>query len=143
MIGSEDKHHSGMDNDFKVEIRKSQNTDYSETENVIREAFWNVYCPGCSEHYLVHVMRESPEFIPELDFVATHNEKIVGNIVYMKAHIKCDDGRKITDVISLGPIGIIPELQRKGIGHQLIYSTKEIARKMNLLLLNNNFKLSI
>ena len=68
-----------------IKLRTEQPADYAETEHVTREAFWNHYSPGCNEHYLLHIMRGSPSFIPELDVVAVHGGRIVGNIVYAKS----------------------------------------------------------
>ena len=93
-----------------IQIRLEQPADYSETEQVIREAFWNHYSPGCTEHYLLHVMRNSPNFVPELDFVAVANKKIIGSVVFMKSFILGDDGKRY-DVLTLGPIAVLPVFQ--------------------------------
>jgi len=102
-----------------IELRLEDEKDYRETENMIREAFWNRYVPGCDEHYLMSVMRGKPDFLHELDFVAVHEGRIVGNIACAKGRIRCDDGQEI-EVVSLGPIAVLPEYQAKGIGRQLI-----------------------
>lgn len=112
-----------------IELRREQSSDYSETENVTREAFWNHYSPACSEHYLLHIMRDCPAFVPELDVVAVCDGKIVGNIVYMKSVIRADNGNSY-EVLSLGPISVLPEYQRKGIGGRMIEYTRDIARRM-------------
>lgn len=102
-----------------IQIRLEQPADYSEAEQVTREAFWNHYSPGCTEHYLLHVMRNSPNFVSELDFVAVANKKIIGSVVFMKSFILGDDGKRY-DVLTLGPIAVLPVFQRKGIGRMLI-----------------------
>lgn len=112
-----------------IELRQEQPADYSETENVTREAFWNHYSPACSEHYLLHIMRDCPAFVPELDVVAVCDGKIVGNVVYMKSVIRADNGNSY-EVLSLGPISVLPEYQRKGIGGRMIEYTRDIARRM-------------
>ena len=112
-----------------IELRREQSSDYSETENVTREAFWNHYSPACSEHYLLHIMRDCPAFVPELDVVAVCDGKIVGNVVYMKSVIRADNGNSY-EVLSLGPISVLPEYQRKGIGVRTIEYTRDIARRM-------------
>ena len=94
-----------------IQIRLEQPADYSETEQVTREAFWNHYSPGCTEHYLLHVMRNSPNFVPELDFVAVANKKIIGSVVFMKSFILGDDGKRY-DVLTLGPIAVLPVFQQ-------------------------------
>lgn len=114
---------------MEIKLRTEQPADYRETENVTREAFWNHFSPGCNEHYLLHVMRDSRAFVPELDLVAEHDGRIVGNVVCMKAAIHGDDGVKY-EVLSLGPISVLPEYQRKGIGGRLIGRTRELAREM-------------
>ena len=112
-----------------IELRREQSSDYSETENVTREAFWNHYSPACSEHYLLPIMRDCPAFVPELDVVAVCDGKIVGNVVYMKSVIRADNGNSY-EVLSLGPISVLPEYQRKGIGVRMIEYTRDIARRM-------------
>lgn len=112
-----------------TEIRTEEPADYRKTENLTRKAFWNHYSPGCNEHYLLHIMRDCPEFVSELDFVAVSGGKIVGNVVCLKTIIKGDEGKNY-EVLSLGPISVLPEYQGKGIGGQLIERTKRAAREM-------------
>jgi len=110
-------------------LRLEQPSDYYETENVTREAFWNQYLPGCDEHYLIHIMRNCLEFVPELDVVAVHAGKIVGNVVYIKSVIMGDDGHEY-EVLSLGPISVLPKYQGKYIGGKLIEHTRQIAQEL-------------
>ena len=112
-----------------IELRLEQQTDYAETENVTREAFWNHYSPGCNEHYLIHIMRTCPAFVPELDIVALADGRVIGNIVYLKTIIKGDDGQDY-GVLSLGPVSVLPKYQGKGVGGKLIAYTKNLARAM-------------
>ena len=114
-----------------IQIRQETEQDYFETENLIREAFWNHYTQACSDHYLVHIMRDCPAFIPELDLVAVEGEKLVGNVMCLKSYISGDDGNRY-EVLSLGPIGVLPGYQKKGIGGMLIAKTKEIAKNWDL-----------
>lgn len=118
-----------MKNDGVIKLRSEEVADYRVVEELTREAFWNHHVPGCVEHYLVHVMRESSSFIRELDFVAVKNETILGNIMYTKAKIVCDGGNEVP-VISFGPISVLPEFQGQGIGKMLIEYTKEIAKNL-------------
>lgn len=111
-----------------LQIRLERLEDYRVAEELMREAFWNVYEPGCSEHYLLHIMRKSPGFVPELDFVAEADGRIVGQVVFMKACILGDDGKSY-DVLSLGPIAVHPSLQRKGVGRMLIEHARNAARQ--------------
>ncbi len=114
---------------MRLILRNTDCSEYRETEVLIREAFWNQYSPGCSEHYLLHVMRNHPNFVHELDIVAIVDGKIVGNVVYLKSVIKADDGMT-HEVLTLGPIAVHPDYQRRGVGKTLIEHSREIARQM-------------
>ena len=100
-------------------IRPEKQEDYREVENLIRESFWNIYRPGCSEHYVIHVLRNDPAFVQELDFVMEQDGKIIGQNMFMKTIINADDGRVIP-VLTMGSICIIPELKRQGYGKKLL-----------------------
>ena len=100
-------------------IRLEETKDYRKVENLIRESFWNVYRPGCSEHYVIHVLRNDPAFVKELDFVMEQDGILIGQNMFMRTIIEADDGRTIP-VITMGPICIIPELKRKGYGKALL-----------------------
>ena len=110
-------------------IRLETPADYAETENVVREAFWNVYRPGCLEHYVLHTYRDNPDFVPELDFVLIKDGKIIGQVMYVRAEIKADDGRRIP-IMTMGPIGILPEYKRQGYGKMLLDYSMEKAKAM-------------
>ena len=125
-------------------IRLEEQKDYREVENLVRESFWNVYRPGCSEHYVIHVLRDDPAFVPELDFVmhlsvqendpgdhsvAEQDGMLIGQNMFMKTVIEADDGREIP-VLTMGPIGITPELKRKGYGKKLLDYCLEKATEM-------------
>lgn len=108
-------------------IRLERNEEYREVENLVREAFWNVYRPGCLEHYVLNQLRNDPAFIKELDFVMEKNGRIIGQNMFMKAVIKADNGREIP-ILTMGPICISPELKRKGYGKILLdYSLEKAA----------------
>ncbi len=112
---------------MNIIIRKEQETDYKEVEIVTREAFWNHHTPGCDEHYLVHIMRKSPAFVKELDYVAVDDNKIIGNIMYTETYILGDDNIR-HPVLCFGPVSVLPEYQGKGVGSMLIGHTKIIAK---------------
>lgn len=99
-------------------IRLEQNKDYKVVENLVREAFWNVYRPGCVEHYVINQLRDNKDFVKELSFVMEKDEKIIGQIVFVKAKIK-DDGN-IIPILTMGPVSIAPEYKRKGYGKILL-----------------------
>ncbi len=116
---------------MNIEIRNETEKDFHEVEELTREAFWNLYFPGCNEHYLVHQIRNHPDFIKELDFVAEYNGKIVGNIMYTKAWLINENGQEI-EIVSFGPLSVLPEYQRKGIGSALVSHTKNAAHKKGI-----------
>jgi predicted N-acetyltransferase YhbS len=110
-------------------LRLENQGDYKEVENLTREAFWDLYQPGCDEHLVAHKLRKVSAFIPALDFVAVQDDRIVGNIMYSKAKV-VDNGGIAREVITFGPLSVLPPLQKKGIGSALIAHTKELAQHM-------------
>jgi len=104
-------------NDYTIRFEKE--TDYREVENLVRESFWNVYRPGCLEHYVLNQLRNDADFVPELDFVMEKNGRIIGQNVFVRASIKADDGRDVP-VMTMGPICIAPEWKRQGYGKALL-----------------------
>ncbi len=100
-------------------IRNETEKDYAIVEKMTREAFWNLYVPGCDEHYLVHSMRGHEDFIPELDLVAEMDGEIVGNIMYTKARL-IDEAGNEKPILTFGPLCVRPGYQRKGIGKELL-----------------------
>lgn len=114
---------------MNIELRLEQPEDYRKTEEIMREAFWNYYAPGCYEHYLLHIMRNSPNFVKELDFVAVWENKIIGSVVCLKSFIAADNGNKY-EVLSMGPIAVLPKYQRMGVGKALIAHTRSVAAEM-------------
>lgn len=115
--------------DIDFVIRNEENEDYRNVEQLIREAFWNLYVPGCDEHYILHNLRESNDFIPELDFVAEKEGQIVGQIAYSRGIIEGRRG-EANEVITFGPVSVLPALQKRGIGGTLIVHTIGLARDM-------------
>ena len=110
-----------------LNIRNERESDYKNVEDITRKAFYNVYVPGCMEHYLVHIMRGHEDFIPELDFVIELDGQIVGNIMYTKAKLTDEDGTE-KEIVTFGPVSILPKYQRKGYGKMLIeHSLKRAA----------------
>ena len=112
-------------NDYTIRLEEKK--DRRAVEDLVRESFWNIYRPGCSEHYLIHVLREDPAFVKELDFVMEQDGRLIGQNMFMKTIIEADDGRVI-DVLTMGPICIAPELKRRGYGKALLdYSLQKAA----------------
>ena len=104
-------------NDYTIRLERTK--DYREVENLVRESFWNVYRPGCSEHFVIHVLRDDPAFVKELDFVMEKGGELIGQNMFMRTVINADDSRAIP-VLTMGPIGITPELKRRGYGKKLL-----------------------
>lgn len=102
-----------------INIRNEVESDYRLVEEIIRKAFWNLYVPGCSEHYLAHTMRSHPDFIKELDFVIEVDGELIGNIMYTKARLVDESGNQ-KDIVTFGPLCIKCEYQRMGYGKMLI-----------------------
>lgn len=111
-----------------IVIRNETEADYRAVENLVRESFWNVYRPGCTEHYVLHRFRSDPAFVKELDFVMEKDGVLIGQNMFVRANIQADDGREIP-ILTMGPIGIAPEYKRQGYGKQLLdYSLEQAAK---------------
>ena len=115
-------------NPIPLTLRRETPEDAAAVETLTREAFWNQFAPGCSEHYLVRRLRESPDFLPELDYVAVAEGRLVGSILYAKAHIALDRGGTLP-VIGFGPLSVLPADQGRGVGSRLVGHTLELARQ--------------
>ena len=112
-------------NDYIIRLERKE--EYRKVENLVREAFWNVYRPGCLEHYVLNQLRDDEAFVPELDFVMEKAGQLIGQNMFMRANIKADDGREIP-IMTMGPICIAPGLKRKGYGKILLdYSLEKAA----------------
>lgn len=111
-----------------IEIRNETEADYKVVEEITRKAFYNLYVPGCFEHYLVHVMRGHKDFIAELDFVMELGGRIIGNIMYTKARL-VDEGGGEKEILTFGPVCIAPEFQRMGYGKKLMEYSFEKAEE--------------
>lgn len=110
-------------------IRLEKKEEHRAVETLIRDAFWNVYRPGCMEHYVIHQLRNDPAFVQELDFVMEKDGEIIGQNVFMHAVIKADDGREIP-IMTMGPICIRNDLKRQGYGKILLDYSLEKAKEM-------------
>ena len=121
----------------RIQIRLETERDHRAVEELTREAFWNVYVPGASEHYFVHRMRSHPDFIPELALVLEHEGEIIGNIMYTRAWLE-DEGGERREILSFGPLCIAPRYQRQRLGKLLIEHSFTKARQMGYTV-NINF----
>ncbi len=116
-----------MQNEYTIRLETTG--DYREAENLTREAFWNVYRPGCLEHYVLHTYRGKPDFVPELDFVMERRGRLIGHVMYVRSEIHADDGRTIP-IMTFGPISIAPEWKRQGYGTILLRHSMNEAKKL-------------
>lgn len=103
----------------QILIRNEIKADYERVEEITRKSFYNVYVPGCIEHYLVHIMRSHADFVSELDFVLELDGQIIGNIMYTKAKLTAENGEE-KEILTFGPVCILPEYQRRGYGKMLM-----------------------
>ncbi len=115
----------------EVLIRQETESEYGAVENLVRESFWNVYRPGCMEHYLLHCFRKDPARIPELDLVMERGGELIGQILYVRAEIRCDDGQ-ILLIALFGPVCIAPKYQRKGYGKKLVEASLARAAELGI-----------
>ena len=112
---------------MSITFRREEPRDHRAVETLVREAFWNVYRPGCVEHYVLHCMRDDPAFVRALDLVMEKGGEIIGQNVFMRAQIRADDGRTIP-IMTMGPICVAPAFKRQGYGKQLLdYSLEQAA----------------
>lgn len=127
---------------MNISIRLEEENDYRNVEYLTREAFWNIYKPGCVEHLIVHKIRKVPAFVQELCFVAYDNDKIVGNIIYSKAKVINSKDHEF-EVLCMGPIGVLPSYQGQGIGSLLmnysIEKAKQLGHKAIIIFGNQNY----
>lgn len=114
---------------MNVNIRLEKEKDHKEVESLTREAFWDLFQPGCDEHLLAHKLRKAEAFIPGLDFVAELDGSIVGNIMYSKARVV--DGKCLEhEVLTFGPLSVLPSYQKLGVGSALVKRTVKLAEEM-------------
>lgn len=116
-------------NDYIIRLEKKE--ERRTVENLVREAFWNVYRPGCLEHYVLNQMREHPDFISALNFVLEKDGEVIGQNVFVHAAICADDGRAVP-IAAMGPICIANAYKRQGWGKRLLDYTLERAREYGI-----------
>ena len=116
---------------MNIRIRLETKDDYFKVEELTREAFWNLYNPGCDEHYLCHILRDHKDFIKELDYVAEIDGRVIASIMYTDSYLLSDKLEKVK-IVSFGPLCVHPDYQRRGIGTALIEKTKSLIEKRNV-----------
>lgn len=114
---------------MSISIRQEEEKDFKIVEYMTREAFWDLYKPGCDEHLVLHKIRKVPAFVKELDLVACEEDRIVGNVIYSKAKVVNKENREF-EVLCMGPIAVLPSYQKQGIGSLLMDHSLEKARQL-------------
>lgn len=112
-----------------IKVRNEKESDYRTVEEITRKAFYNLYVPGCVEHYLVHIMRSHEDFIPELDFVIEKDGQVIGNVMYTKAKLTNENNEE-KEILTFGPVSILPKYQRMGYGKILLEHSFEKAKEL-------------
>ncbi|MCL2571121.1 MAG: N-acetyltransferase [Defluviitaleaceae bacterium] len=114
-------------------LRHETPADYYAVEELTREAFWTLYWGSepkiCDEHLLVSRLRQCAAFVPELNYVAEADSKVVGHIIYSKSKVVDESGDE-HETLTFGPLSTLPEYQGKGIGKALMLHTFHVAREM-------------
>jgi predicted N-acetyltransferase YhbS len=82
-----------------------------------------------SRPHWLHKIRKVPAFVKELSFIACDNDRTVGNIIYSKAKVINDENKEF-EVLCMGPIGVLPSYQGKGIGSLLMNYSIEKAKQL-------------
>ena len=114
-------------NDYTIRLERKE--EHRQVETLVREAFWNVYRPGCLEHYVLHQLRNDPAFVETLDLVMEKDGRLIGQNMFMHAVIRADDGREIP-IMTMGPICIRADMQRQGYGKILLDESLKRAAQM-------------
>jgi predicted N-acetyltransferase YhbS len=114
---------------MNIEIRITDKENFKATENLTRETFWNLYNPGCSEHFILHKLRESNSYVEALDLIAINGGEIIGHIISTKAKVIDAKGNE-HEVLCVGPFAVSSNLQGKGIGAELIKQSIAKANEM-------------
>ena len=111
-------------------IRAETPADYKNTELMTMRSFWNKYWPGCSEHFLIRIIRDSADYIPEISRIAELDGKIVGAVYYTKAWIADGDTRH--EIATFGPLAVEPTLEGNDIGGALMRETIRLAKEAGI-----------
>lgn len=114
---------------MEILIGRTTEKDFFKTEYITRESFWNIYKPGCDEHLILHNIRKSKAYISKLDLIAVFENEIIGHIISTKAKV-LDSQNNENEILCVGPLSVLPELQKKGIGSKLMYESIKVAKEI-------------
>ena len=112
-----------------IEIRKEYPSEYHEVENIVREAFWNVYRPGCAEHLILHQFRQHPNYLENLSKVILVDGQLAGQIMFSKAQLRHEQTGQVKEIATFGPFAILPVFQKQGFGEKLAQAAIRQARE--------------
>jgi len=110
-------------------IQPTASSDFPFTETMTREAFWNLYRPGSVEHLILHNLRNSTNYIHDLDLAALVDNEVVGHIISTKAKV-VDAHNTEHDILCVGPLSVLPAFQKNGIGSALMNHSILVANKL-------------
>ncbi len=111
-------------------IRAETPADYKAAELMTMRSFWNKYWPGCSEHFLIRIIRESEDYIPEISRIAELDGRIIGAVYYTRAWIVDGDTRH--EIATFGPLAVEPTLEGNNIGGILMTETIKLAKEAGI-----------
>lgn len=114
----------------RITFRNETPADYRAVESLVRDAFWNVYRPGCDEHFILHRFRSRSDFVPELDIIMELDGVLAGHVMFCRSEIKLNGGGTLS-VMTFGPLSIAPGFQRRGYGTALLRHAMEKAKNMD------------
>ncbi|MGX7091980.1 GNAT family N-acetyltransferase [Hutsoniella sourekii] len=112
-----------------ITIRPEFPADFRQTEELVRESFWNVYQPGCYEHFILKHLRQSPDYLADLSQVMELEGQLIGQITFVKGSVDLDQGGRLP-VLTLGPMAIRPDYQGLGLGKKLLDSSIDLTRSL-------------
>ncbi len=123
-----------MNSNFTIRVEEPR--DFKTVENLTRDSFWNVYRPGCTEHFVLRCYRSNPDFISELSLVMEKDGQIIGHVMFSKAELIIEaDGKPTGEkfpIWTFGPISIRPDFKRQGYGLKLLKYALEKAKAMGI-----------
>ncbi|MGY1668450.1 GNAT family N-acetyltransferase [Geodermatophilus sp. SYSU D00696] len=99
-------------------VRRERPAEHAAVEALHRAAF-----PTDAEARLVGELREDAGFLPHLSLVAVDGDDVVGHVIATRGWIEPLGA----PALGLGPIGVRPERQRRGVGTVLVHALVAVA----------------
>lgn len=117
---------------MNIIISSEKPADYRAVEELVQEAFWNIYQPGCSEHLILHQLRQHPDYMESLSKLIWVDGQLAGQIAYCKAQLQQEQTGDVKDIALFGPFAVAPDFQRQGLGEKLVQTTLELAKEAGI-----------